>query len=110
MVACDAAEVDIGCRTVDVDSSNKVTAAYVCFMRNETEYCLKGYDAEAYETKKTVMQESLSDCGGPDNSFACSGDGFNVEISRDGYVGAYRLDSNGKIRCFVHAYGSFECY
>ena len=46
----------------DVDSSNKVTAAYACFTRNETEYCLKGTtDGSVYETNKTVLEDAFKD-------------------------------------------------
>jgi len=95
---------------LDVDADNKVTAAYACFTRNETEYCLKGYDTEAYETNNTVLEDAFKDvenaCFFDDGSSTCYADGLYADADSRGIVRAY----DGNSRCYVDADGSFGCY
>ena len=94
---------------LDVDSSNKVTAAYVCFTRNETEYCLKGADTEAYETNKTVLEDAFKDvenaCSFDDDSSDCSAYDLDVFANSNGNVKA-----DGGAVCSVGDGGSFWYY
>jgi len=58
---------------LDADSNNKVSAVYVCFTRNATEYCLKS--DVGYETNKIVLEEAFEDTDcqyyeGPDGPYA----------------------------------------
>jgi len=86
-----------------------VTAAYACFTRNNTEYCLKGYDTEAYKTNKTVLEDAFKDvenaCPFGDGTFNCSADGLNVGADSFGLVNAY----GGYANCYVSFEGDFAC-
>ena len=101
---------------LDVDADNKVSAAYACFTRNETEYCLKGTtDGSAYETNKTVLADAFKDeldactwdeegLGGASSS--CGADDFNANAFLDGVLDA----ADDSVHCFVDSDGSFMCY
>ena len=85
-----------------------VTAAYACFTRNGTEYCLKGYDTEAYGTNKTVLEEAFADvldeaCSFVDGNSYCYADGLAADARSDGYVGT----GDGYAGCDVG--GDFGC-
>ena len=95
---------------LDVENE-KVSAAYVCFTRNDVEYCLKGTtDGSAYETNKTILEDAFKDVEN-----ACSFDGAYSNCTADGlYANAY---SDGDVYaygdpavCSVDSNGSFECY
>ena len=87
---------------LDVDADNKVSAAYACFTRNETEYCLKGGDVEAFATNTEVLEEAFgaSACSCDDGYSSCYADGLNVNAYSDG----------DDARCHANSGGSFECY
>ena len=96
---------------LDVEEG-KVTAAYACFVRNETEYCLKGYDTGAFATNTDIIIDGYADVVDTDAcSFAvddslCYGDGSNARATSSGYVSA----DDGDGRCIVSDGGSFDCY
>jgi len=96
---------------LDVDSSNKVTAAYACFTRNETEYCLKGYDTEAFATNTEIQTDAYADvvdtgaCSFDDVNSACSADGLLADARSDGNATAY----GDNAECIVRGDGGFEC-
>ena len=92
---------------LDVDANNTVTAAYACFTRNNTEYCLKGYDTEAFATNNTVLEEAFgaSACSFGGGS-RCSADGLTVNAYSGGIVDA----SGGNATCYVYDDGSFSCF
>ena len=89
-----------------------VTAAYACFTRNNTEYCLKREQQEdkkaaTYDANKTVLEEAfgVSACSfGGDNS-GCSAAGLDAlaHLHYDICVGG------GSVSCTVHSDGSFAC-
>ena len=96
---------------LDVDSNNKVTAAYACFVRNETEYCLKGYDREAFAINTEIIKDAYAEvvdtaCSFGDVDSTCRADGLGADADSDGVVGAY----DGHAVCYVSDYGNFECY
>ena len=84
---------------LDVDANNKVTAAYVCFVRNETEYCLKGGDGggEAYATNVEIIKEAYVDvldsaCSFDQDIFECNADGLYAYAATDGAVNTSACD------------------
>ena len=95
---------------LDTDGST-VSAAYACFKRGRTEYCLKGYDTNAYkeneETIKKAFAGSSSSCScsyeGADCIYYCVGS-LDVEAYSDGNVNAF----DGSRGCGVN--GTFYCY
>ena len=93
----------------DVDANNKITEGYVCFTRNETEYCLKGYDTESYKTNKTVLEDAYKDvanaCSVEYDGFSCSADGLYAHAYSDGGV----IASGGSVDCYVLDSGDFGC-
>ena len=88
-----------------------VTAAYACFIRNGIEYCLKGYDTEAYATNKTVLEDAYADvvdtdaCSFDDGDSGCGADGLFASAYSLGRVSA----SAGSAYCNVNADGGFVC-
>ena len=101
---------------LDVEDG-KVSAAYVCFVRNNVEYCLKGEknsDA-SYETNKTVLADAFKDVP---NACTWDEESFDVHINSDCYAGglaAYAYSDGsvsadvGRVGCYVHSGGSFGC-
>ena len=92
---------------LDVDSDNKVTAAYACFVRNNTEYCLKGTtDGSAYATNTDIIKDAFADvldtaCG----DSRCDADGLSAYANSNGNVSA----GDDFASCYVSGNGSFEC-
>ena len=92
-------------------TDGKVSAAYACFTRNETEYCLKGYDAEAFATNTEIIIDAYSDvantnaCAFNARFFGCSAGGLDANAYSYGYVNATDVDAY----CIVNSEGSFEC-
>jgi len=96
---------------LDVDSNNKVTAAYSCFVRNETEYCLKGFDETAFTTNTDIIKDAYADVVDTD---VCSFDGASYCVVDDLYV---YTDSNGYVEVDINVAGccagcdaGFGCY
>ena len=84
-----------------------VSAAYSCFVRNNTEYCLKGTnDGSAYDANKTVLEEAFGTnaCSFDDDYFTCEADVI-ANADSDGNVGASGDDAG----CSVGG-GDFVCY
>ena len=89
-----------------------ISAAYVCVIENETEYCLKGTtDGSAFETNVEIIKDVYKDiadtyaCDFEDeNSSYCNGDGQGMRADSYGNVGSYE----GNVYCSVND-GSFEC-
>ena len=69
-------------------SEGKVSAAYICFKRNGEQYCLKGYDTNAFSDNTDVLRGAFSDIA---NTSACDlddDDERNCELRDDGqFVG-----------------------
>ena len=86
-----------------------VSTGYVCFIKNETEYCLKGYSTEEYVPNTEVLTETFGegDCDFGDNYVQCRTDGFSVVATSDGYVHAIDDISTA---CDVYATGGFNCF
>ena len=95
---------------LDVEDG-KVSTAYVCFTRNDVEYCLKGYDTEAIATNTEIIKDAYSDvvdtdaCSFWDDSSNCHADGLTSDANSWGYVYAYDDSSE----CRVDDVGYFEC-
>ena len=88
-----------------------VSTAYACFIRNNTEYCLKGVDTEAYVTNTEIIKEAYSDvvdtgsCSFDDGTSHCYAGGLHANATSDG-----RVDANdGTAICAVYSDGFFEC-
>ena len=98
----------------EVDANNKVSTAYVCFKKEEngTEYCLKGYDTDAYATNVDIIKDAYADvvdtnaCSFFDFSSSCHAGGLFADASSIDNVSA----SNGSAECAVDGDGDFECY
>ena len=87
-----------------------VSTGYVCFVRNETEYCLKGYDTEAFATNTEIIKDAYADV--VEDLDACSFEVGRSYCRADGlYANAYSigdvLASDDIAECRVN--GSFEC-
>ena len=94
---------------LDVDSNNKVTAAYACFLRNETEYCLKFNDRVKSEK---IIKETFKDveniCSFDDTEYRfCAGnpDILTFAVYANGSI----YMTNGGPECYVYSNGNFEC-
>jgi len=91
-----------------------VTTAYSCFVRNNTEYCLKGTtDGSLYETNVEIIKDAYSDV--LDDLDGCYFDSVSSECN-DGITSSY-ADSDGYVAasglfvdCGVNGDGSFGCY
>lgn len=96
-------------------ADGKVSVGYVCFVRNEKEYCLKGYYRDAYAINRDVIADAYSevadtdDCSFDDGSSRCYADGLFADAYSFGVVSA----SGGRAECRVDsdAYdkGRFGC-
>ena len=91
----------------------KVTAAYACFVRNETEYCLKGYDTEAYTTNIDIIKDAYADVVGTttggclDNFSNCYAAGLEAVANSYGYV--YARYDGAECNADVNDSGYFGC-
>lgn len=94
---------------LDVDSNDIVTAAYTCFTRNDTEYCLKGGDEAAYDTNKTLVSEAFKDveidCHSGNNVYSCDVGSFIINI-----FSLYSEATNGGGTAKCQADTSFGCF
>ena len=98
----------------DIGTDGKVSAAYSCFIRNEKEYCLKGYDTTAYETNKEIIRDAFADVvdtkctfdmnyGTYDRSY-CND---SVSVSSDSFGSVYATADSWD--CGVYSSGSISC-
>ena len=97
---------------LDVDSSNKVVAAYSCFIKNETEYCLKGYDTEAYDTNYSVLESADFVIKSNDNGLLFYEDvspRLCAEVTTNGSVYTYEKLDGSIPTCDVMSNGNFYC-
>ncbi|MBQ9072038.1 MAG: hypothetical protein IJY25_02660 [Bacilli bacterium] len=92
---------------LDVDSDNNVSTAYACFVRNKTEYCLKGYDASAYETNKTILEDAFDSCTFNNDNPYCYADDLFANANSNGNVSA---GGGYDVYCYVYGSGRFGCY
>jgi len=87
-----------------------VLTVYACFVRNDVEYCLKGYDTEAYATNVDIIKDAYADvlenaCSFDDVYSICDADGLIAGAHSSGEVNA----DDGSVSCYVRDYGGFEC-
>ena len=105
-------------------SGTKISSVYVCFKRNNIEYCLKGsggvVDANwdvitpspYYPTNQGIILEAYEDaentreCFSDDTCFGCTDDGLSAYSATDGSVNAYTDDGS----CYILSDDSFACY
>jgi len=94
---------------LDVDSDNKVTAVYTCFVRNEIEYCLKGYDTEAFTINTEVLEDAFKDvenaCVFDDAGSHCGSDELIAHAYSNGHVDTNKASGV----CNTTSDGGFEC-
>ena len=89
-----------------------VSTAYVCFVRNNTEYCLKGYDTEAFATNNTILEEAFGASACYFDEFndigdsGCHADGLSAGANSIGHVVALDIDTG---ECDVASDGHFAC-
>ena len=98
-------------------SDGKISAAYVCFIRDideiSTEYCLKGYDTDAYGTNQDIITDAYQDvidtddCSFSNDRSECRVYPFSATLTSSGYVdlgrythSCYVSSSNGAMRCY----------
>lgn len=91
-------------------ADGKVSVGYVCFVRNEKEYCLKGYDTAAYATNQDVIADAYSEvvdtaCSFDGGSSGCSAGGLDAYAYSYGHVYA---DVDDAV-CSVNVDGYFGC-
>ena len=92
-------------------SNDVVSEAYVCFIRDSKEYCLKGYDTGAYSDNVDAIREAFADiadtnaCSFADNYSYCSIDNWYATADSSGYVNAY----DDVAYCVVNNSGDFRC-
>ena len=95
---------------LDVDSENKVSATYVCFEKNEKEYCLKGADPGAYETNKIVLEDAYKDtansCSITSNQIYCRDDVYIIGAYTNGSA---EVTINNGTYCSLYDFGPYEC-
>ncbi len=95
---------------LDTDG-NTVSSAYACFKRKGNEYCLKGYDKEAFEANTEIIKNAFSDkvntnsCSFSASSSYCYVGSLNVHAYSDGLVDAFDVVSD----CRVVSGGTFAC-
>lgn len=92
----------------NIGSNNTVESNEVCYILNETMYCLTGGDEGAsYETNKTTLLESFGEdnCSVYSNGVDCSASGLYAFAYDDGFVRAY-ADIGG---CRVDGVGDAYC-
>ena len=89
-----------------------VSTAYACFVRNDTEYCLKATtDGSTYATNVEIIKAAYfeevntENCNLSDDYSQCGANGLNVDAYSDGSVRS-RVSYSG---CYVTEVGSFEC-
>ena len=92
-------------------TDGKVSTVYTCFLRNETEYCLKGYDTEAYETNVEIIKDAFAngfdgDCTFENDASRCFLVLQEVLAKSNGFVSANAISYG----CDVNADGSFACF
>jgi len=93
-------------------TDGKVSTGYVCFVRNETEYCLKAStDGTTFSTNSTVLEDAFKDvengCSFDENNTSCTGDGL---ASNALGVGAVDVSVTvGFSTCYVTVTKEFEC-
>jgi prepilin-type N-terminal cleavage/methylation domain-containing protein len=89
-------------------TDGKVSAAYSCFVRNETEYCLKSDD---YAKSIEIIKDAYADvvdteaCSFGDDDSDCRADGLSVGAYSSGTVSA----DGGGVYCYVYGGGYFAC-
>jgi len=96
---------------LDVDSSNKVIAAYACSTFNGQEYCLKGYDTEAFATNTSILEgfEEEITCNFNETRSYCFDD-FDITAYSDGSVSMLGPSNLGdSAECYVSDEGDFGC-
>ena len=97
---------------LDIDSNNKVTETYVCFVRNKVEYCIKGYEPEAFATNTEIIKEAYvdlvdtNDCSFSDSYSGCYTGDLNTSLRLDGSV----YVDDGHAQCDVSSDGGFRCW
>jgi len=93
----------------EIDSENKITASYVCFV-TDTEHCIQGGDnGTAFETNKATLQSQEAwftnnggSCSFDSGVSECRSDGFgSIRFLSYGYVSAY----NDSLECTVDGDG-----
>ena len=92
-------------------TDGKVSTGYACFTRNDTEYCLKGHDTEAFATNTEIIKDVYADvlddaCFFYDNHSNCSAYDLDTFANSNGNVSASDEDAE----CFVSSGGEFECH
>ncbi len=91
------------------DDGKNTTAAYICIKKDGNEYCLKGFDPEAYTSNQEIMEKAF------DESSLMFGDAYLLHtdgspfvlVSVDGDVSVY--DDTGTCDLTVSE-GSFSCH
>ena len=75
----------------DSASGTTIDAAYVCLVRNESEYCLKGADDDAYIANQDVIREAYEEvadtsaCYFSASGSGCAVDGLGANVYHSGY-------------------------
>lgn len=72
-----------------IDKNNKVTEGYACATYTEDEYCIKGWDLEAYNENIEILRglngKGLT-CSFNDNNASCDDGSINLFTNNEGYA------------------------
>ena len=110
-----------------LNESNEITESYVCFEKNNTQYCIKGGDeGAAFLSNAKIIYDAFegTGCNGDDNlpatydssynpnptyNFVCSESGVGAFASTVNSSGGYVSAFGGDYSCGVSSDGSSDC-
>ena len=95
----------------DSEDGETIDAAYVCFLRNNTEYCIQGDDGETtFSDNQNILDTAFPSCSLFEGTYNCSADDLSVyEYSKESYEHNSVHASGGLEFCNVSGNGGFSC-
>ena len=98
----------------DTNDGTTVSAAYVCFIKNSTEYCLKGGQSseDVFRQNQGILDEilpgacTLDDDSNIESIYRCSNNGISVNVSSIGYINI----NDDNLYCIVRDDEYFDCH
>ena len=89
-------------------SDDKISAVYTCIKKDGNEYCIKGFDDDAFETNKEILDELFpGECTLSDGNYSCysAARGISAYTNSNKMVGIFE----GYARCITVGWGGFGC-
>ncbi len=92
-------------------TGEKISSLYVCFTRNDEEYCLKGNDVNEYETNTEVLEYAFRDnanaCTIENNSITCTiNEQIEAKANYDGSVSVTDKTTESSCSCSYNGDGA----